>query len=224
MKKIASSFCALTLVSLLLGTNAKALIIQSAPISFPGTSFQNVAINFDPWLGSAADLTQVLFIINGTVSGSFGIVAGGPFTLNPPVQFQSYSFNAGSSMALPPPNLNANQPVATIPPTPGAFVGPTAFVVPSVALALSGTNDITTWKDYFVASNLIATNKVTLDIGSWLIINPLAQQGNPTVIGSSMSAAGSVQLVFVPEPSTWALLVASGGVLAFGAIRRRCKS
>ncbi len=221
MKRITPLFCALAMSTVLLSSNAKALIIQSAPVNFSGTSFQNLSISFDPWLGSAADLTQVLFVINGTVTGSFGIAASGEFTLNPPLQFQSYSFNAGSSLALPPPNLNANQAVATIPATPGVFVGPTPFTVPSVALALSGTNDITTWKDYFVASNLIATNKVTLDIGSWLIINPLALQGSATVAGNSMTAAGSVQLIFVPEPSTWALLMGAGGLFGLLFLRRR---
>lgn len=230
MKMFPKLLFSLLAVVVLSTASSRALIIQTAPVSFPGTTFQNVTLTFDPWFGSAADLTQVLFKINGTVSGAFGINSAVPFQLNSPELFQSYAFNA-VTLETPPPNQFNLQPLATVPPTPGVFPGSTAFVVPTVPVASTGVYDLTAYKDFFLAANLIGTNKVNLSIASWLIINPVALHPDncnccnpPTVIGSSMNTLGSVEIVFIPEPSTWALLVASGGVLALGAIRRRRKS
>lgn len=200
----------------LLGSPARAQIVQSGAFAFSGTNFLSTTVAFDPWTGSVDDLTSVTLQINGFVGGSI-IFSGASYTVDAPQLFQSFTFTAGSTNGAPPNTIFTTAPLQsfpTTPGTPGTFSGVQPFTIdPSTQISLAGTYDLTASKAYF--ANLIGTNKVILDIASLLFVN---STGTP--IGNNLNASGSVTLTMVPEPSTFGLLLLAGAS-AGGAVWRR---
>jgi len=194
------------------------LITQAQAYSLAGTSAVT-SVTFNQWNPSGGSLTNVSLTIAGAVSGTFEVfnTTGTNLTVSNARTQQTFTF---PGVDAPPALFTTNAMLlqtfpATVPfyAVIDGFDSQVFVLTNNMPLALSDTYDLTDYASYFTG-----TGTVTLNIFSSFNISG---DGPRTFDRSGLTTAGTATLSMVPEPSTYALLMAGCLVAGLAMWRRR---